>query len=322
MPYFPSSYRAPFGFGSGHVQSIYPALFRRVTPVANHRERIETPDGDFLDLDWSSPPAGQGNRLAVLSHGLEGNSGQHYVQGMAAALHRRGWDILAWNFRGCSGEPNRRVRAYHSGATEDLQTVLDHGFAARNYERVALVGFSLGGNLTLKYLGDLGEDVDDRVCGAVAFSVPCDLACSAEKLEGFSQRIYMRRFLRDLRRKILQKKDAHPEKVNLDGIENMRTFRDIDGRYTAPLHGFKSAEDYWERCSCKPVLPDIRIPTLLVNALNDPFLGPGCHPREEAEKSDHFSFESPAGGGHVGFVPRKRPGEYWSESRAAEFLGE
>jgi predicted alpha/beta-fold hydrolase len=132
----------------------------------------------------------------------------------------------------------------------------------------------------------------------------------------------MRRFLRDLKKKILQKKEAHPEKVSLEGFESMRTFRDIDGRYTAPWHGFASAEDYWERCSCKPVLPNIRVPTLLVNALNDPFLGPGCYPREEAEASDRFFFESPAGGGHVGFVPRDRPGEYWSETRAAEFLEE
>ncbi len=314
-----STYLAPPGFGSGHLQSIYPSVFRRVARVTGRRERIETPDGDFLDLDWSAP-AGEGSRLAVLSHGLEGDSSQPYMQGMAAALNRRGWDILAWNFRGCSGEPNRFARSYHSGATEDLQTVLDHVFEMKRYARVALVGFSLGGNLTLKYLGDAGGDADPRLCRAAAISVPCDLASSAEKLAGFSQRLYMRRFLKCLRKKILEKADAHPGEVNRAGLAGMRTFRDIDERYTAPLHGFASAEDYWERCSCKRVLRQIRVKTLLVNAMDDPFLGAGCYPREEAEASDHFFFEAPGQGGHVGFVPRDRAGEYWSESRVAEFL--
>lgn len=316
-----SSYRAPLGFASGHVQSIYPALFRRVPRVTGRRERIETPDGDFLDLDWSASAAtGHGRSLAVLSHGLEGDTSQPYMQGMAAALQRRGWDILAWNLRGCSGEPNRLARSYHSGATEDLQTVLDHVFATERYARVALVGFSLGGNLTLKYLGDAGGNADPRLCGAVAFSVPCDLASSAAKLAGFSQRIYMRRFLTCLKTKIRQKIEAHPGEVNAEGLDSMRTFHDIDDRFTAPLHGFASAEDYWERCSSVRVVGEIRIPTLLVNALDDPFLGAECYPRAEADASDRFFFESPGKGGHVGFVPRNRAGEYWSESRAAAFL--
>ena len=315
----PSSYRPPIGFGSGHAQSIYPAVFRRVKNVTARRERIDTPDGDFLDLDWSPRVR---RRLAVLSHGLEGSSSQPYIQGMATALCARDWDCLAWNFRGCSGEPNRSVGSYHSGATGDLQVLLDHVFNTTDYEEVALVGFSLGGNITLKYLGDQRGEIDPRICAAVAFSVPCDLASSAGKMAGFAQRIYMRRFLKTLRAKIRQKMEAFPGKVVDHGLDAMRTFRQFDEKYTAPLNGFDGALDYWARCSSKPVLGKIRVPTLLVNAQDDPFLAQACHPYEEAAGSDQFFFENPQGGGHVGFVPRDRAGEYWSETRAAEFLEE
>lgn len=314
----PSSYRPPFGFQSGHLQTIYPAVFRRVPKLTVRRERIDTPDGDFLDLDWLGQRDNQG--LAILSHGLEGDASQPYIQGMATALLRRGWDSLAWNFRGCSGETNRLAYSYHSGATGDLQTVLDHVFCTLDYRDIALVGFSLGGNITLKYLGDQGVDADPRISAAVAFSVPCDLASSAEKMAGFAQRLYMRRFLKCLRVKIRQKIADHPGLVEDHGLDAMRTFREFDECYTAPLNGFAGADDYWARSSSKPVLRNIRVPTLLVNAVDDPFLTAECHPHEEAAASDHFFFENPNNGGHVGFAPRKRAAEYWSECRAAEFL--
>ena len=318
MPLVSPSYRPPAGFGNGHVQSIYPALFRRVPQVTTRRERIATPDDDFLDLDWG--PA-QNRRLAIISHGLEGDSSQAYIQGMARALHGRDWDVLAWNFRGCSGEPNRRPHSYHSGATGDLQVLLDHVFGLGQHREIALVGFSLGGNVTLKYLGDRGADTDPRICAAVAFSVPCDLAASAEKMAGRAQRVYMRRFLKCLRAKIRQKIAAHPDAVRDEGLDAMRTFREFDEKYTAPMNGFAGAEDYWARSSSKPVLGRIQIRTLLVNAGDDPFLPAECHPAEEAESSNHFYFENPLHGGHVGFIQRGAGGEYWSETRAAEFLG-
>lgn len=310
----PSSYRPPLGFGNGHLQSIYPAIFRRVEPITTLSERIDTPDGDFLDLDWTPR---KNKRLAILSHGLEGRSVQPYMQGMARALHQRGWDALAWNFRSCSGEPNRSLHSYHSGATADLQVVLDH---VRDYDSIALVGFSLGGNITLKYLGDRGADLDARITAAVAFSVPCDLASSADKMSGQAQRFYMKRFLKSLRMKIRQKMESHPGEVQDHGLDTMRTFQEFDEKYTAPMNGFESAEDYWTRCSSKPVLTEIRVPTLLVNSQDDPFLPPECHPHEEAKSSEHFFFEAPENGGHVGFIQRRSKGEYWSETRAAEFL--
>ena len=312
-----SSYRAPSWLPGGHLQTIYPALFRPVALVTHAAERLELADGDFIDLKWS----GHGSsRLAILSHGLEADSTTGYIQAMAAALIRRGWDVLAWNFRGCGGEPNRLLRMYHSGATEDLQAVISHALASHPAESIDLIGFSLGGNLTLKYLGESPAALSPRLHRAVAFSVPCDLACSSRELATRANWLYMERFLREMRRKIRVKNRMFPDQLDLTGLRRIRTFQEFDDRYTAPIHGFKDAADYWARNSSRQFLPQITLPTLLVNAANDPFLGPGCYPREEAAASGYFHFESPATGGHVGFVTFGKNGEYWSETRAAEFL--
>lgn len=281
------------------------------------RERIDTPDGDFLDLDWSETGAA---RLAVVSHGLEGDSQRSYIQGMVRACNLAGWDALAWNMRGCSEEPNRQVGAYHSGRTEDLEAVVQYAFKKYGYEQLALIGFSLGGNLTLKYLGERGTAVDDRICGAVAFSVPCDLQAGAEHLARWSNRLYMKRFLRSLRARVRTKMVLFPGVLDDDGLDDIRTFREFDGRYVAPLHGFSSAEDYWQRCSCKPLLRSITCPTLLINAADDPFLPAACYPEYEADRNNNFFLEIPRYGGHVGFVSFNAQHLYWSEQQATAFL--
>ena len=314
MPLLSSSYRPPWGIGNGHLQTILPVLFRRVSPITHERERIGTPDGDFLDLDWNRDQHSES--LVIITHGLEGNSANASVQGMASAFHRTGWDTLAWNLRGCSGELNHLLRTYHSGAWEDLQCVINH--AAGQYQNIALVGFSIGGNLTLKYLGEHGSSIHRSVKGAVAFSVPCDLASSALVLENRMNSIYMNHFMRDLRRKIREKAATFPDGISTQGLDHIRTFREFDGAYTAPLNGFLSAEDYWKKASSKPSLAGITIPTLLINALNDPFLGTECFPREEAETNPHLYLELPESGGHLGFITLAN--EYWSESRAVAFL--
>ena len=290
-------------------------LSRRVPQITGERERIETPDGDFLDLDWNR--AHRAESLVIITHGLEGNSSNASVQGMAGAFHRAGWDTLAWNLRGCSGEPSRLLRTYHSGAWEDLECVIEH--VSAEYRNIVLVGFSIGGNLTLKYLGDHGAAIHPSIKGAVAFSVPCDLASSARILESRMNSIYMNHFLRDLRRKIREKAATFPEGISTEGLDHIRTFREFDGTYTAPLNGFLSAEDYWAKASSKPSLPGITVQTLLVNALNDPFLGPECFPREESESHPHLHLELPKSGGHLGFLTLGK--EYWSETRAVEFCG-
>ncbi|RYD47074.1 MAG: alpha/beta fold hydrolase [Verrucomicrobiaceae bacterium] len=316
MPFLQdSSYRAPSWLPGGHAQTIYPALFRRVPFVTTRTERLELPDGDFIDLAWAESGS---NRLAILSHGLEASMRTEYIQGMAGALHRRGWDVLMWNFRGCGGEPNRLLRMYHSGATEDLRSVIQHALARHPAEEIDLIGFSLGGNLTLKLVGEDPDNLPPQIRSALAFSTPCDLACSSRQLSLFSNKIYMERFLIAMRSKVRAKKRMFPDQLDVTGLGRIRTFQEFDDRYTAPIHGFENAADYWKRNSSRQFLTAIRIPTLLVNAANDPFLGPACHPREEAEGSDAFHFEMPLTGGHVGFPGGSR--ENWAETRALEFL--
>lgn len=310
-----SSYNPPWWIPGGHPQTIFPSLFRRAETVTTGRERLELEDGDFLDLAWSGKSS---RRLAILSHGLEGSCDGAYIQGMAGALSAAGWDALAWNFRGCGAEPNRLLSFYHSGATHDLDAVVRHAVARHPAEIISLIGFSLGGNLTLKYLGEKRER-PERIRRAVAFSVPCDLADSAAKLSERSNRIYMARFLRSLRAKLRVKDGIFPGELDLTDLQDVKTFTEFDDRFTAPLHGFRDADDYWTRSSCRQFLPDITVPALLVNARNDPFLGPRCYPREEAEGSRFFHLEIPEGGGHVGFPGN--PG-CWMETRAIKWLEE
>jgi uncharacterized protein len=317
MPLKPSDYRPPWWLRNGHVQTLFPFLFRRVARVPYVQERISTPDKDFLDLDWLRSSR---TRLAVISHGLEGSSRAKYVRGMALALQRRGWDVLAWNFRGCSGEPNRCPRLYHSGVTDDLHLVLTHALGVGGYAHAALVGFSMGGNQILKYLGENPGLVPRQVRAAAAFSVPCDLEGAATAMARPENRIYMARFLRSLRAKIREKSRRFPGCLSLDGLAAMRTFQEFDDRFTAPLHGFADARDYYRSSGAIRFLETLALPVLLVNAADDPFLGPSCFPRQQARAHPFLHLECPEHGGHVGFAGRMPL--YWSESRAAEFLEE
>jgi predicted alpha/beta-fold hydrolase len=290
-----------------------------VRGVDYERVRIDTSDGDFLDLDFARTGS---DRVAVLLHGLEGNASRAYVLGMVRALNRNGWDALAMNFRGCSGECNRKLRFYHSGDTQELRTVLSHVAEKEHYSELALIGFSIGGNIVLKYLGECGSDVSSLVRKAVTFSVPCDLTSSSYKLAELANRIYLKRFLRLLHQKIQMKMEIMPEIIDDTGFRRIKNFQDFDDRYTAPIHGFKDALDYWEKASCKPFLPQIAIPTLLVNSADDPFLPEPCYPVSEARANPSLFLEIPSSGGHVGFVQFNPRGEYWSESRALSFIGD
>lgn len=306
-------YRPPPWLRNGHIQSVWPSLFRTVDLREPAREVLPTDDNDELHLDWYRQGS---DRLAVLSHGLEGNSRRPYMLGLAGALLAEGWDVLAWNFRSCGGVMNHQPRFYHSGATGDLDRVVRHGLD-QGYQTALLAGFSMGGNITLLYLGQQSERVDSRICGAITYSVPVDLAGSADTLALPSRRIYMRRFLRDLQAKMAEKAARFPQLIDVRGFENIRTFHEFDDRYTAPLHGFRDARDYWARCSALGALRNIRVPTLLVNAADDPFLSRQCFPEGRALLGTRVRMETPRWGGHVGFVERSRDGFYWSERRAA-----
>lgn len=310
-----STYVAPRLLRDGHAQTVYPTLSRRVAPVPYDRQRVVLSDGDFVDVDHSRVGA---RRVAVVSHGLEGHSRRPYVLGMARAFNTAGWDVAAWNFRGCSGEANRLLKFTHSGASSDLAEVIDAVLGAGRHDKLVAVGFSLGGNLTLKYLGERGSDLPRAVVGGVAFSVPTDLRGSAERMARPANRLYMRRFLSDLRGRMTSKAAQFPGRVSLEGYDGIRDFRGFDERYTAPLHGFLNADDYWARSSANAHLRGIRVPALLVNAMDDPFLSEGCFPWAEAEASTWLHLEAPEHGGHVGFVSFGSE-SYWSERRATEF---
>jgi len=312
-----SDYKAPLFLQNGHIQSIYPTLFRRFDTGFYERERIFTPDDDFLDIDWSRTGS---KKLAIISHGLEGNSHRNYVVGMVKMLNRNGWDALAWNYRSCSGEMNRRLRFYNSGTIDDLEVVIEHAAKIESYKEIVLIGFSMGGNLSLLYLGNKGSRIDSKIVRSVVFSVPCDLKASTRELAKFKNRIYMGRFLKTLHQKIRTKMKLMPGQINDDNYHLIKNFKDYDDRYTAPLHGFNNAEDYWSKCSSNRFIPEIKIPTLIVNARNDPFIVDGCYPVNETSDSKCVYLETPKSGGHVGFMQFKRDKSYWSEERTIEFL--
>ncbi len=314
MPVVASSFNPPAILRNGHLQTILPVLLPRRQALVYERERLELPDGDFLDLDWSRVGS---ERVAILLHGLEGSTSNGYMRGMAAALNAAGWDVLAWNFRGCSGVMNRLARFYHSGETGDLAAVIRH--AAERYSSIALVGFSLGGNVVLKYLGE--SEPHPAVTRAAAISTPIDLASSARELDRrATNHIYLQRFLKTLVGKVEAKSQQHPEMFDTRGLRRIRSFQEFDDRFTARLHGFRDAEDYWRRSSSRQFLPAIAVPTLLLNAGNDPFLAPESFAFAEAEQSAHLFFEAPASGGHVGFLDFAGKNPVWSERRVVEFL--
>ena len=300
------------------MQTIIPSVFRKVGDLHYERERIHTPDGDFLDLDWHRP--GQAGTLLIVSHGLEGDSHRSYVKGMIRAFAQKGCHGLAWNYRGCSGEPNLQQRFYHSGATEDLEAVIQHIRQTGSYKRIILSGFSLGGNLTLKYLGERGKELHPEIWKAAVFSVPLHLSSSSRKISEGGNWLYNKRFLRKLEQKIRAKEAKMPGSLDVQALKGIKTLREFDDAYTAPLHGFDNAEAYYAHCSALHYLQDIKIPTLILNAKNDPFLSPLCFPEEELKGHPFVAFEAPEEGGHVGFASNGSEKLYYSEKRALEFI--
>lgn len=312
-----SSYQSPFPLPNGHLETIIPYYFRKPQPLQFTRERIRTADNDFLDLDWLR----SGNRrLVILSHGLEGCSQSNYILGIAKFLVDRDYDVLAWNNRGCSGEPNNLVKMYHSGASYDLREVTNHVLASKFYHEIYLVGFSMGGNITLKYLGEEGKNLNPIIRKAVAISTPVALADCAKTLsQGLSQ-IYSRRFIKTLVAKLRSKKTRFPDfDADIDRLGKLWRFTEFDNELTAPLHGFKNAADYWSQSSSIDYIPNIQCNTLIVNSLNDPFLSGRCYPYAEAKDHPYVDLETPAYGGHVGFLLGGFR-QTWMDQRVYDYL--
>ncbi|MES2795491.1 MAG: alpha/beta fold hydrolase [Bacteroidota bacterium] len=314
-------YKPPFFLPNGHFQTIIPSIFRKVRGINYKRERIKTPDNDFLDLDWcfasNKSQIENCKDLVIISHGLEGDSHRQYAKGMAKIFVENGFDTLAWNFRGCGNELNKTHIFYHSGATYDLETVIEHAHK-KGYQSIYLIGFSLGGNLTLKYLGE--RNPPDFIKKAVVFSVPMDLAGSSIAISKPANWIYEQRFLKSLSNKIRQKSLVFPEVINTALLGKMKTLEDFDNEYTSKLHGFINAKDYYAKNSSIIFVENITVPTLIVNAKNDPFLSEECYPVEKLKNHSFVKFEQPLSGGHCGFWQKGYKGFLWSELRALKFI--
>jgi predicted alpha/beta-fold hydrolase len=331
FPAHPSSldgapYSAPWWLPGGHAQTLYPALAAPRPRVAYRRERWETPDGDFIDLDWveergasddgrSRPP------LVALFHGLEGSSRSHYALALMAAVRDVGWRGVVVHFRGCSGEPNRLPRAYHSGDAPEIDWIVRRFRAQNTATPLFAAGVSLGGNVLLKWLGETGASARGLVDRAVAVSAPVDLMAAGNTLDRGFNLLYVRHFLSTMKRQSLAKLSRYPGLFDAARVRAAGTLREFDDLVTAPLHGFRNTDDYWTRASSKPGLARIAAPTLVINARNDPFLPSSALPAPH-EVASSVLLEQPASGGHAGFVSGRFPGNLgWLPARVLEFFG-
>ncbi|OYX28502.1 MAG: alpha/beta hydrolase [Flavobacteriales bacterium 32-35-8] len=316
MPIIASTYKPLFFFKNGFIATVYSGLFRKVSGLKQERERILLNDGDFMDLDWSYSKE-KTDKIILCFHGLEGHGQRPYVTGVAKLFNENNADAICVNFRGCSGEDNLKYRTYHSGSTEDLEEIIEHVLVSKKYNEIYLYGVSLGANLILKYLGER-KDVPSEIKSAIAISVPADLNGSCNELLRLKNKAFSIRFLNHLKRKLISKMNNYPNDLSIEDYNLIRSLRDFDEVYTSKAHGFKDAADYYAKCSCRQFLPNIKIPTLIINALNDSFLSPECYPIKEAKNNPNLYLEMPQYGGHVGFIGKKNI--YYNERRALEFV--
>lgn len=309
-------YHAPWWLPGGNLQTIWPALYARRTTgpaPAYRRERWDTPDGDFVDVDWLRAPAATPvapaapRPLLVLFHGLEGSSRSHYAEAFADHAREQGLDFAVPHFRGCSGELNRGPRAYHSGDFEEIGWILQR-VREHHAGPVLAVGISLGGNALMRWAGEMGEAAARLVSAVASVCSPLDLAAGGHHIgRGFNRLVYTTMFLRSMKPKALAKLAQHPGLFDRQALLAARDLYEFDNIFTAPLHGFRDTEDYWRRASAKPVLDRIRIPALALNARNDPFV-PAASLPEAGAVGRHVTLWQPAEGGHVGFPAGRWPG--------------
>ena len=318
MPIIKSDFSPTLPFKNGHFNTMYRPLFTKDICTYT-RKRITTWDADFIDLDFSFTGS---KTLVLLIHGLEGSSKSRYMASSSNHLNKKGLDTVCFNLRSCSGEDNLLLTTYHSGKTEDVAFVVDYLLENYNYENIILVGFSLGGNLTLKYLGESQQKLSHKVKGGIAISVPVDITSAEHEMDKLKNKLYVELFFKTLKNKILEKaykfKEFHLDK---DKLFKATKFKHLEKLYTVPIFGFKSPEDYWKKASSKPYLSQIDRPTLLINAKDDTFLSPECYPTKEALQSSNFYLEITNHGGHCGFIQSFKPEENtWLEKRISSFI--
>lgn len=319
MPILSCNFNPALPFKNAHFNTMYRPLFMKDT-IKYQRKRITTWDSDFIDLDFSTIGS---ETLVLLIHGLEGSSQSNYMITTSNYLNNTGFDTVCMNLRSCSGEDNALLETYHSGKTDDVDFIVRHLTTNYRYKNIIIVGFSLGGNLTLKYLGEY-LNIPLKVKGGIAISVPIDLTTSQAELSKLKNKIYLNEFLKTLKLKILEKSEKFPEyKINKRLLFKATKFRHLEKQYTVPVFGFKNSDDYWLKASSKPYIPKIKIPTLLINSLDDSFLSKECYPFKEAENSANFYLLTPNYGGHVGFTSSFNNNENkWVEKKITEFIQE
>jgi len=317
MPLITGNYIPPGIFKNADASTIYAATLRKVEIPVYERERIELSDGDFIDLDWSYARKTEFNKLVILLHGLAGNTNRPYMKGMARVFNQNNWDAVSMNFRGCSQELNRFFKSYHAGASDDLAEVLTHVLSLKKYSKIALVGFSLGGNMLMKYLGE-NRSLPKEIIGSVGVSVPCDLSGSLGAINRMRNFVYSKRFEMNLKQHLFERAKKFPDHIQKKNISACNSLRDIDDLYTSKAHGYENAADYYEKTSALGFLDGIKKPVLILSAKNDSFLSPECYPYEIAKTSENIHLEIPSYGGHVGFVTKSST--YYHEKRALEFI--
>ncbi len=316
MPILKTNFTPTLPFRNPHFNTVYRPFFMK-DKSHYKRKRITTWDNDFLDLDFSFVKS---KSIVLLIHGLEGSSNSNYIVTASNELNLNGFDAVAMNLRGCSGEDNLLVETYHSGKTDDVNFVINYLVENYNYDNIILCGYSLGGNLTLKYLGEY-SNIPKEVKGAIAVSVPVDLTTSQAELNKLKNKLYLTEFLRSIKLKILEKAHKHPEyKINKKLLFKATKFRHLEKQYTVPVFGFDSSEDYWIKASSKPYIPKIQLPTLLINAKDDSFLSKECFPIDEAKNSTNFHLMLPNYGGHVGFITSFTSKNRWIEHQIINFI--
>lgn len=316
MPILQSSYLPPHIWRNPHVSTIYPSAFRKVNGVNYTRERLELSDGDFLDLDWSK--SSENNpKLAIFTHGFLGNSTRPYLLGGVKSFNSVNYDALAWNHRGLGGENNRFEKITTHGSSEDLEEAINYVLSKKQYTEIILVGYSKGGNISMKYAGEKAEKLPTEIKRIIAISSPTDLQGSVDVMgkNGF----YTERFKTKLLKFLLNRSELIDGQM-LKDFPKMKYLDDITDHYIAPLHGFKDGRDYYEQCAAMSLVGKIRVPTLILNAKNDPVLSESCAMLDVAKNSDYIFSEIPNHGGHCGFYQPNSDGIYWGDSRMIEFV--
>lgn len=310
------SYRPAWWLPHAHAQTIWASWVRKPPQIETKTEFLELDDGDFLDLRWTL-----GNRgpIVILLHGLEGCIESNYIQGILAALHQKGWRGVLMHFRNCGYHPNRLPQSYHAGQTHDLAYLVNLLARREPQTPLAVIGYSLGGNVLLKCLGEYGSHIP--IQAAVAVSVPFELEKAMRRLEEGFSRLYHWYFLRLLRRSALRKSAVLPLPFTENLIKAIPTIREFDDRITAPLHGFRGVDHYYAEASCRPYLKTIQTPTLIIHAKDDSFMTPDAIPRAE-ELSSQIKLELLPHGGHVGFISGNWPwkSDGWLEKRIPQYL--